>query len=334
MIDRVIARLPRRARDPAEVLAGAAAEFGADRCTRMAAATAYRTVFAIAPLLMILVAVFGFFVGSREEAQEEIVATVTALVGEQVGRTIERVMDSAARSANTAAIVGAILLLWTASSLFLEIQRNLNDIFEAPVAEVTGVGATIRTRLIAFAWALGLGIALVALWGLNAGWRFVGDLLPESWSAAHLVITILAPVVSLILLPLIFALVFKTMTLAMVPWRAVLVGGVFTSLVLLAAAYGIGLYFQFSEPSALGFTGSLVLIIFLAFFFSSVFLFGAEVTKVYADRLAEQGVEPPRVTLGDARSQVLVAEPPPAPARSALVAFLIGLIVGWRRSRR
>ena len=86
--------------------------------------------------------------------------------------------------------------------------------------------------------------------------------------------------------------------------------------------------------SALGFAGSFVVILFLAYFLSSVFLFGAEVTKVYADRLqARKAIPEPRQLYSD-DPQVLVAEPPSGLPQAAFVAFLAGLFVGWRRRGR
>ncbi len=334
MLEQIIDRLPTWAKSPAEVLAQAAEEFGRNRASRMSAAIAYRTIFALAPLLMILVAVLGAFLGSRAEAQLEILDAIEAVAGEEVAGLVNSILTSALASSDTAAIIGGVLLLWTASSLFLEMQRDLNDMFEVPSDQVTGIVAMIRTRGIGFLWVFGLGLMLIATWGLNAVWGFLGSLLPDSMDRVDEVVSILTPLVSLILLPLVFALIFQTMTAVVVPWRAVWIGGLFTSVVFLAAAYGVGLYFQiFDEPSALGFTGSIVVVLFLAYFLSSVFLYGAMVTKVYAGRLEERerGPAPSRLS---SDPQVLVSEPPSSIPQAAFIAFLAGLFVGWRRRRR
>jgi ABC-type antimicrobial peptide transport system permease subunit len=104
--------------------------------------------------------------------------------------------------------------------------------------------------------------------------------------------------------------------------------------VFLVAAYGVGLYFEIAGPTtALGFTTSFVVILFLAYFLSMVFLYGAEVTKVYADRIAERAAPPaPRPLYAD--PQVVVAEPPAGIPRGVFLAFLAGIIAGWRGSRR
>lgn len=316
------------------MLAAAAEGYGVHRASRMAAAIAYRTVFALAPLLMISVAVLGSFLGSRVEAQQEIVAGIESVVGPEVAQVVDDILTSALGSTGTAYLIGGILLIWTASSLFLEMQRDLNDIFEVPLEEVAGIVAMVRRRGIGFLWVLGLGFLLVATWLVNAIWGFLSSLLPGSFEAVDDLLTVLTPLASVILLPLVFALIFKTMTVAAIPWRPAWVGGAFTAVVFLLAAYGVGIYFKVAGPTtALGFAGSFVIILFLAYFLAMVFLYGAEVTKAYSDRLAAREAPPVRRPLYT-DPQVVVAEPPAGIPQAAFLAFVAGLIAGWRRSRR
>jgi membrane protein len=333
-MEKYIARLPSWARGPGEILASAAEKYGADRASRMAAAIAYRTVFALAPLLMIAVAVLGSFLGSRVEAQKEIVEGIEAVVGPEVAEVVNDILTSALGSTGTAYLIGGILLLWTASSLFLEMQRDLNDIFDVPHKEVTGIVAMVRLRGVGFLWVLGLGFLLVATWLINAILGFLTNLLPGAFAAVDDLITVLTPLASLILLPLVFAMIFKTMIVASIPWRPAWVGGAFTAVVFLIAAYGVGIYFEIAGPTtALGFAGSFIVILFLAYFLAMVFLYGGEVTKAYYDRIAAREAPPARPTLYT-DPQVVVAEPPAGIPQAAFLAFLAGLIAGWRRSRR
>jgi membrane protein len=333
-MEKYIDRLPAWARGPAEILAGAAEEYGADRCSRMASAIAYRTVFALAPLMMIAIAILGTFLGSQTEAQQEIVDAIARLGGEQLATLVDGILTSALNSTGTAYIIGGILLLWTASSLFLEMQRDLNDIFDVPHEDVSGIFAMVRRRGIGVLWVFGLGFLLVATWTINAIWRFLVGLLPDALEALSDVVSVITPLVSVVLLPLVFALIFQTMTTRQIPWRAVWAGGLFTAIVFLLASYGVGVYFQIAGPTtALGFAGSFVVILFLAYFLSMVFLFGGEVTKVYADRLAEREAPPVAKPLY-ADPQVVVAQPPSGIPRVAFLAFLAGIIAGWRSSRR
>ena len=314
-----------------EMLLQAARQFGIDRASRMSAAIAYRVVFALAPLLIIAVSVLGAVVGSSQEAESQIVEAIEGVVGPEVAELMADFLRSALAGGRTAAIIGTGLLLWTSSSLFLEMQHDLNDIFKVRYDKVSGIVALAIKRGIGVLWALGLGLAVLAVWLLNAVWRFLGGLFPEGFAEVHEVIGLLTPLISVALLPLLFGLIFQTMTALKVRWRTVWWGSLFTSVVFVLAAYGIGAYFAtFETPTAIGFASSFVVILFLAYVLSSVFLFGVEVTKAYSDHLdREEGGEPMGVA-----PQVLVSEPPTLVPKASVLAFLAGLFVGWRRSRR
>jgi membrane protein len=334
MLERLIEGLPRWARSPAEILAGAAKEYGLDRGGRMAAAIAYRTVFALAPLLIIAISVAGFFLGSSEAAQAELLRGIESIAGPEVAEAMASFLAGAVSSANTAAIVGFVLLLWSASSLFIELQHDLNDIFDVPYERISGLIGLVRKRGIGFLWVFGLGIIMIILLLINAVWGFFDSLLPSEMQNLDSLFQILAPVISLALLPFVFGLIIQSMTMVTVPWRAVWVGGSFTAVVFVVATYGIGIWFKLVGPTtALGFAGSLVVILFLAYMLSAVFLYGAEVTRIYAGLVTPF---PARVTSpsGSSDPLVVVSEPSRALPGAALFAFLGGLFIGWRRSRR
>ncbi len=291
-------------------------------------------MFALAPLLIIAVSIAGLVLGGSEEATSRLLDGVRSLAGSDIASTFSDLIESASKTANTAAVLGGVLLLWTASSLFLEVQMDLNDIFEVPQERISGLWATIRKRGLAFIWALGLGLVVVAILIVNSLWRFLGDLLPNDLGTLHDVITFLSPVVSIVLLPLVFALIFQTMTAIRIPWRAIWTGGLFTSVVFVGSSYLIGLYFErVGAKTAVGFATSFVVVIFLAYLLSTVFLFGAEVTKVHAERIESQD-EPDRGRHLNDDPQVLVSEPPRTLPQTALAAFVVGLVVGWRRKNR
>jgi membrane protein len=334
MIDGLIERLPRWAKPPAEILAIAAKEYGIDRAARMSAAIAYRTVFALAPMLIIAVSVAGLFLGSSEEAQRELLEGIESIAGPEVAASMASFLATAVNSANTAAIIGIVLLLWSASSLFIELQHDLNDIFDVPYERIAGLVGLVRKRGIGFLWVFGLGIVMIALLLVNAVWGYFDSLLPSSMENLDSFFQVLAPVVSLALLPFVFGLIFQTLTAVTIRWRAVWVGGLFTAVVFTLAAFGIGIWFQIVGPTtALGFAGSLVVILFLAYMLSAVFLFGAEVTRVYADRLGAVKATAPK-SIEPVDPLVVVSEPSRTLPGAALFAFLSGLLIGWLRRRR
>lgn len=322
-----------RARESAstafEILKAAGKEYGADRVARMSAAVAYRAIFALAPLLLVAVFVFGLLIGGNGEARIEILDAVDQFAGGQVEDAVDDVLGSVEESRNAAAASGFLLLLWTASALFMELQNSLNDIFHVPYERTSGVVAFMRKRGIGFLFALGLGLVLVAVWLLNFIWNFLGTLFPEDLEPVHRLIGVLAPIVSLVVLPLVIALSFQVLSRVNVRWRAVWWGSFFTSVGFLAAAYGARLYFSEIGVTAAGVAGSIFIILLLAFILSSVFLFGAEVTKVYAAYLdnGQVGSDEPD---GDQPAMV-VSEPERSMPFAAVFAFLAGLFVGWRR---
>ncbi|MGA7097618.1 MAG: YhjD/YihY/BrkB family envelope integrity protein, partial [Acidimicrobiia bacterium] len=199
MIEKILQRLPSWLKSPAAIVFSAAEAFGRDRVGRMAAAVSYRTVFALAPLLIIAVSIAGLVLGGSEQATQQLLTTVESVAGPEVSSVLADLIKSAAETANSAAVLGGVLLLWTASSLFLEVQMDLNDIFEVPQENVSGVWATIRKRGLAFIWALALGILVLVVLLMNGLWRFLGDLLPPDLSTLATVISYLTPLVSVLL---------------------------------------------------------------------------------------------------------------------------------------
>ena len=310
-----------------EIFKSAGKQYGIDRVNRMAAAVAYRTMFALAPLLLVAVAVLGVFVGDVE-ARGEILETVTRVAGETVADALEDFLRSVSQSSSVAGIVGFVLLLWTSSSLFMELQNNLNDIFDVPYEQTNGVMGFIVKRGLGFLWALSLGLLLVAIWLVNSLWQFVDDFLPPAFAPVHDVVSYVAPAASILILPFLFALIFQSLTRVKVRWRAIWWGSAFTAVVFLLATYGAGLYFRLAGPTAAGIAGSIFVILLLAYVLSAVFLFGAEVTKVYDSYL--DGVSL-RFLDEDVVPDGIVDRPEPALPLAAVLAFLGGLFVGWRR---
>lgn len=313
-----------------EILIEAGQQFGVDRASRMGAAIAYRTVFALAPLLIIAVAVLGVIVGS-DEAFKEIIDGLKQLFGADFAGIVKDFLDSVQTSTGSAVIIGVLLLFWTSSSLFLELQHDLNDIFEVPYEHMTGVMALVRNRGIGALWAMGLGVAMVAVWSLNVVWQFFEGLFANP--VVHQVLGWLTPLVSAILLPFLFALIFQTLTIFRIRWRAVLWGGLFTAVVFLITAYGVGLYFSWDrDTTALAVASSFFVVLFVAYLLANVFLFGAEVTKVFHDYIETGKIEPVKESSTD--GDILVAEPPEPVPVAAVAGFLSGLFVAWRRTRR
>lgn len=307
-------------------------EYAEDRVARMSAAVSYRAIFALAPLLLVAVFVFGIFIGSNVQAQMEILDAVQRVAGDQVAEAVRNVLTSLQASGNAGSVVGFALLLWTASTLFMELQNALNDIFHVPYDRTSGIVAFVRKRGIGFLFVLGLGLVLIAVWLLNFVWNLIEGIFPEDLAAVHELISILTPLVSLVVLPFVIALAFQVLSRVKVRWRAVWWGSFFTAVAFLIAAYGAGLYFgsDFGSTPA-GVAGSIFIVLLLAFILSSVFLYGAEVTKVYNDYIETGEIVAPNQRDEQPTAEAIVAEPERSVPLAAVFAFLGGLFVGWRR---
>ena len=272
--------------------------YGEQRISRMSAAVAYRGIFALAPLMLIAVWVFGLIIGDSETAQQEILSAIADIGGEQLAEAVETFIESVVTTGSTAAIVGAVLLLWTTSSLFYELQNDLNDIFEVPYEHTAGAVAFVQKRGIGFLWTLGLALLGVFVFFLNLLWGFFEGLFEDrGLGLFHTIVSWVTPFVSLLILPVVFGLVIRTLTRVKINRAATVVGSVFTTVVFLAAAFGVkallllGLRHVRSQLA-----GALFVILLAAYVLSGVFLLGGVVTKTYHDYYETGALkEPPPV---------------------------------------
>lgn len=313
------------------VLKDAASDYGDNAGGRMAAAISFRTVFAITPMLVIAVSVAGFVVGSNREVRTAIIDAVTDVAGPEMSDLMESLLDSALTSAETAALVGVVLLLWSSSTLFFELQRDLNQIFEVPIRFERRILAVAVQRLVGVLWTVGIGISITALFVVNAATQIAGSAISRFLSIPIAFVGVLGFLVAYAFMVVMFGLVFQTLTMRKLPWKPVWVGAFFTATLFSVAGYLTGFYFsQFGEPTALGVSSSIVILLFLAFLLSSVFLFGAEVTQSYRRLVYE--VDDSHIVFQEEESADTPQEQAPLPV-TALITFLVGLIVGWRRRK-
>ncbi len=322
-VSKVTAHSPVRIR-VFEMLKASGKEFGQDKASRMSAAIAYRTVFALAPLLLVAVSVAALFLddpatdcepgadGSCETIQQQLVAQVSDNLSPELAETVDTIMTNASQGAATTGILGTAIFLFTASSLFFEIQSSLNTIFHAPEERTKGIVALLRGRAIGALAVVLLGGILVVLFAANAvvsgAGSFILDLVEDAGLDRGLfepLLTFAGPLVTLLLLILVFAVQFQTFTVVRIPWKAAWRGGAVTAIVFAAGAIGVGFYFSLQADggngggfSAGGFAGGAVLILFTVFILAQIFLFGAEFTKTYADFIRHGDVVQPSVRSG------------------------------------
>jgi membrane protein len=255
-----------------------------DYAPSMGAALAYYTIFSIAPLLLIVIALAGMIFGP-DAVRGEIVGELSGMVGQPSAQAIEGLLKGFSKPSESiiATVFGIALLLLGATSVFGELQDAMDRIWRAPVREKAGIWRLLQTRLLSFGMILGIGflltISLVLSAALSALGRWWGPLF-GGWDILANVVDVL---VSGILTTTVFAMIYKLMPRVSVGWRDVFIGAVVTSFLFTVGRRLIGLYIGRSGiTSGFGAAGSLVVVLVWVYYSAQIFLLGAEFTWAYS----------------------------------------------------
>ena len=265
-------------------------EWNKDKASRLAAALAYYTVFSLAPLLLIVIAIAGSVFG-EEAARGEIVKQIQGLVGQDGAEFIETAIENASKptAGTIASIISLIALLFGASGVFAELQDALNTVWEVQLKPERGLLNIIRNRFLSFTMVLGVGflllVSLVVTATLSVLVNFVGNALPGIDALWQLVNFILSFVVTTLL----FGLIYKVLPDVKIAWSDVWIGAAITSLLFSIGRFLLGQYLgNNSFGSTYGAAGSLVVILAWVYYAAQILFFGAEFTQVYARRYGSQ----------------------------------------------
>ncbi len=265
-------------------------DFLDDNCTTLGAALAYYTIFALPPLLLVIIGIMGFVVG-HEAAQARIQGQIQALIGASAGNQVGTIVAKAGQHSNSGiigAIVGLIALLFGATSAFVQLQTSLNVIWRVkPDPKQGGVKNFITERLLSFGMVVSLGFLLLVSLAVSAALEGMGSVITShlpQWLSKG-VLHGFELVASVILIALLIAAIFKVLPDAEIKWRQVWLGAIGTALLFTAGKFLIGLYLGRSgAASVYGAAGSLILIVLWIYYSSLIVLFGAEFTKVLSER--------------------------------------------------
>ncbi len=246
------------------------------------AALAFYTAFAIAPVVLVAVAVAGLAF-DRTAALNQIVAEISSVAGHQVGQTVADIVHATQQDGNGVlmTIVSAVVLVLGATSVFAQLQQSLNTIWRVQPKEGRGILGVLKDRFWSFTVVIGIGflllVSLVLSAALAAMARYLGDGV-FIWRALNWL-------VGFGLITLLFAMMYKLLPDVRIDWGDVWVGAAVTALLFDLGKYLIGLYLgQASWISAYGAAGSLVVMLLWVYYSSQIVLFGAEFTQVHAHR--------------------------------------------------
>lgn len=268
-------------------------EWSEDKVSKLAAALSYYAIFAIAPLFIIGIAIAGY-VYSEKAVQGQIVDQIRGVIGDE-GADIVQTMIAGARNTSAGVVATALSVLalfFGASGVFIQLQYTLNVIWDVERKPGGGIIGMIKDRLFAVIMVIAVGIIIIALmFGSSVMWTLTGyfkHILPMPavfWQIFNYL-------VNFILLTPVFALILKVVPDVKIGWREVWVGAAITALLFSVGQLLIGLYLGHSSfTSSYGIAGAVLLLLVWIYYSAQIFMFGAEMTQVYARRYGKT-IEP------------------------------------------
>lgn len=261
---------------------------------QLSSSLSYYTLFSLAPLLIIVIAIAGLAFG-REAAQNRIVETIQGMIGQQSAQTIQGMIQSASSKPNTgiiSTVIGVVALLFGAGGVVGQLQTSLNTIWGVTPKPGQGIWGFIRQRFVSFAMVLAIGFLLLVSLAVTALLSSFAQWLGGLMGAAAIVGHVLDFLVSLVFVTALFAIIYKFLPDVRIKWRDVWIGAAITSVLFTIGKTLIGIYLGTSGvSSAYGAAGSLITVLLWVYYSSLIFFLGAEFTQVYA-REYGSGVKP------------------------------------------
>jgi membrane protein len=276
-----------------EVLACAWARWNDINAPRLGAALAFYTLWAIAPLLMVCLAIAGLVFGP-EVARHQLGLELHSLVGGAAG-ALEMLLSHAAEPSNNivAAAVGFAILFLGASGVFAELHDSLNLVWGIENPEGTGLMGTVITRFLGFLMVLGIGVLMLVSLAVSAGVAFAGHFFGQYLPLAGGVLAAANAAASLVMMTVLFALLFKLVPQTDIEWGDVWIGAAVTSVLFTAGKFLIGWYLgTFGVNSAYGAASSLVIFIIWVYYSAQILFLGAEFTRAFAERHGSRARRP------------------------------------------
>jgi membrane protein len=270
-----------------------ASDWQDDKAATLAAALAYYTLLSIAPLIVLAVAVVGLAFG-EDAARGQISEQIGGLVGAQASEAIEAIARNARapEAGVVSTAIGIVVLLFGASGVFGELQTSLNTIWEVEPKPGRGIKGLIKDRFFSFTMVLGVAFLLLVSMILSAAIASLGRFLEGALPGGEALWSVLNVAISLGIVTLLFALIYKVIPDAKIQWRDVWIGAFVTALLFSIGKLLVGLYLGKSTfVSSYGAAGSVVALVVWVYYSSQIVFLGAELTQVYARRFGS-GIEP------------------------------------------
>ncbi|MBC7686013.1 MAG: YihY/virulence factor BrkB family protein [Bdellovibrionales bacterium] len=280
------------------VMKCAVSEWMRHRASSKGAALAFYTAFSIAPILVLVIAVAGFFWGA-EAAQGQLLTELKGLMGAQGAEAIQLVLKGAQNkeSGIWATIIATLLLIVGATTVFAELKDSLDEIWNTPPATGAGWWILLRTRLLSFGLILVLAFLLMVSLVVSAGLAVVENFVGGLWKDATVILSWIAWLISFSVIAILFGVIYKLLPSIKLSWRDVIIGAIGTAAMFALGKFLIGLYIGNSGvASSFGAAGSMIALLLWVYYSAQIFFLGAEFARQYALQLGSLRDKPKEET--------------------------------------
>ncbi|MDQ2141145.1 YihY/virulence factor BrkB family protein [Alcaligenaceae bacterium A4P071] len=284
------------------MLKESAAQWSKHRAASKGAALALYMIFSLAPMLILVIAVAGFFFG-EVAVQAQLVDQLRDLTGERGAEVIQTVLASAheSNSGIIAAMVSIGVLIFSATTAFAELQASLDDMWEVEAAKPEGIKGFVRTRFASFGLVLVLALFLLISLSVNAGLAAAKSYYGTMWAASSFatVADLFANLFAFSVVCALFAVIYKLLPSTKLSWRDVVPGAIITAILFLVGKYAIGLYLgRDGVASSYGAAGSVVALLLWIYYSAQIFFMGAVITRQFAERFGTKARHAARMDAG------------------------------------
>lgn len=259
--------------------------FMQDKGLKLSASLSYYTIFSMAPMLLLIISLAGFFFG-REASEGRIFSEINGLIGNEAAAQVQQIISNLEVSGNSATsiVIGVITLIIGATTVFGEIQDSINMIWKVKAKPKKGWVKMLKDRLMSGSVILGLGFLLIVSLIVNGAMAALNNFLKAKFPDFTLVLINIANIaISFGVITVLFGVIFKVLPDAKIKWKHVRAGAFFTACLFMLGRYIISIYITTTGAgSPYGAAGSLIIILLWVYYTAAILYFGAEFTRAYA----------------------------------------------------
>ena len=271
-------------KDYKDLVLNAAWMWSEDRAPSMGAAIAYYTIFSLAPVLILVIAIVGLVFGELA-AEGAIVGQLTELFGPDGARAVQAMIASAGNegSGTIATVVALVLLAIAATTVFSELQASLNVIWKAAPSKRSAPVALVKTRLISLSLVVAIGFLLMVSLVISAGLTAFAGYLDSLFPELDVIVRLVSVGISFTVTAVLFGMIYKILPDTRIEWQDVIVASLTAAFLFTVGKVAIGLYIgSTAVASTYGAAGALVTVLVWVYYSAQILLFGAEMAKSYA----------------------------------------------------